>query len=462
MKSARGSASGTLLDPDFRPPIRALRALQDAVRESGEAHSLSVALERGRDDVSRHEMALVPPDDPLFPAALGLSERWIKLLLWSRGAAKIYVAGDPEATAHVQVAYGPGGPRSFDRELMGKVYDGDLEIVVVEPQELPAGCDSTRAVGGHFDGCRIGFDLGASDCKFAAVIDGRTVFSEEIPWQPEGEADPQYHLEHIRSGLDKAAAHLPRVDAIGGSAAGVYVDNRVKVASLFRSVPSAVFTESVENMFVDIGERWGVPLTVINDGDVAALAGALSFGTRGILGIAMGSSQAGGYLDREGRISGWLNELAFAPVDLSPRAPVDEWSGDLGVGASYFSQQAVFRLAAAAGLDAGSSADDAVRLEKVQGALGAGSEKARRVFETIGTVLGYTIPWYRELYDFDTLLLLGRVTSGAGGEVICDRARGVLSAEFPGVAERVVLHLPDEKSRRIGQAVAAASLPAVP
>ena len=61
-----------------------------------------------------------------------------------------------------------------------------------------------------------------------------------------------------------------------------------------------------------------MPLEVINDGEVTALAGMLSLGERAMLGVAMGSSQAGGFLNAEGHITGWLDELAFAPVDASP------------------------------------------------------------------------------------------------------------------------------------------------
>jgi hypothetical protein len=59
------------------------------------------------------------------------------------------------------------------------------------------------------------------------------------------------------------------------------------------------------------------------------------------------------------------------------------------------------------------------------------------------------------------MLILGRVTTGTGGDIVLARARDVLKAEFPDLAKRIQLHVPDEKSRRIGQAVAAASLPVV-
>ena len=137
--------------------------------------------------------------------------------------------------------------------------------------------------------------------------------------------------------LRKAAAHLPRVDAIGGSAAGVYVNNRVKAGSLFRGVPADVFDARVKDLFLEVRRAWNdVPFEVVNDGEVTALAGSMSLGAHAILGIALGTSSAGGYVTREGNITTWLNELAFVPVDYSPDAPVDESSGDYGVGSQVF------------------------------------------------------------------------------------------------------------------------------
>jgi len=181
---------------------------------------------------------------------------------------------------------------------------------------------------------------------FGALRDaeGEVVFTTELPWDPKVEPDPDFHYHKINEGLKLAASHLPRVDAIGGSSAGVFVDNKVMIASLFRAVPPELFERKVKPMFLNLRKEWGVPLEMANDGDVTALAGGMSLKTNAVLGVAMGSSEAGGYLDARGQITGWLNELAFCPVDYNPKAAADEWSGDCGVGALYFSQQAVFGL----------------------------------------------------------------------------------------------------------------------
>jgi predicted NBD/HSP70 family sugar kinase len=315
-------------------------------------------------------------------------------------------------------------------------------------------------LGGHLEGCRIGFDLGASDYKLAAVRNGEAVFTTEIPWDPRHESNPDWHYQQINDGLKLAAKHLPRVDAIGGSSAGIYIDNRVMVASLFRAVPPDLFAQKIRPLFLNLRKEWGVPFEVANDGDVTALAGSMSLQDHGVLGIAMGSSQAAGFLDAQGRITGWLNELAFAPVDYSPRAAVDEWSGDVGCGVQCFSQQAVVRLASSAGIDlpAGHPAE---QLKFVQDLHKQGDPRPPKVFETIGVYLGYALAHYADMYDFRHLLVLGRVTSGAGGDCIVQKANEVLRTDFPELAKKLSLHLPDEKSKRVGQAVAAASLPEI-
>jgi predicted NBD/HSP70 family sugar kinase len=204
-----------------------------------------------------------------------------------------------------------------------------------------------------------------------------------------------------------------------------------------------------------------VPLVVMNDGDVTALAGALSLREKGMLGVAMGSSEAGGFMDKRGRILGWLNELAFAPVDYNPAAAADEWSGDAGVGALYFSQQAVNKLLPAAGIKLPKEMDQPARLKAVQQLMEQGDPRAAKIYETIGVYLGYAIPHYADFYDYGHMLILGRVTTGRGGDIVIAKAREVLQLEFPVLAAKIQLHVPDEKSRRVGQAVAAASLPGI-
>ena len=444
-------------DPGFRPMALLHRRFREAARSSPAA-PVRVGIERENGLLSTFEIA-VPGDANWAAATAFMVERTVKFLLWSRGGWKVHFSGPRGLGEALRAAYSGTGERAFDVRLMSRVYERPFEVALVRPEEFPVPREDRLALGGHLDGCRIGFDLGASDYKVAAVRDGKVVYSAELPWSPSEQANPAYHYDYIRAGLRRAADHLPRVDAIGGSSAGVYINNQVRIASLFRSVPEAVFEARIKPLFLRLRDEWGVPLEVINDGEVTALAGMLSLGERAVLGIAMGSSQAAGFLNPEGHITGWLDELAFAPVDASPGAAVDEWSGDRGVGANYFSQQAVNKLALAAGFRFSESVRLPERLKDIQRLVESGDERAVRIFEAVGVYLGYAIPWYEAFYDMRNVLVLGRVMSGRGGDLITKKAGEVLRAEFPETAARVRLHLLDEKSRRVGQAVAAASLP---
>ena len=447
------------LDESFRPAAVANRRFRDEVAAAGGGVPLVLGLERSTGSISRFEAAVFPDGHPRAGENLWHAERLLKFLLWQRGAWRVHVGG-PEAVArHLRECYSAEGSRAFDHRFMGDdVYQKPFTVTGCAASEVPAARESERSLGRHLDGCRIGFDLGASDLKVSAVVDGRAVFSQEIEWQPRDHSDPRYHRHMVLSALHLAASRLPRLDAIGGSSAGIYVDSRPMIASLFRGIPRDRYGE-VRDLFVDVRRAFGVPLEVVNDGEVTALAGSMSLEDDSVLGVALGSSQAAGYITPRGNITDWLNELAFAPVDLSPRAPVDEWSGDRGVGALYFSQQCVFRLAPAAGIEIPPDVTPARKLEIAQEKLEAGHEGARRIWETMGAYMGYGLAHYAEFYSLKHVLILGRCTSGSGGSLILEGAKAVLGGEFPDLAGRINIQLPDEKSRRVGQSIAAASLP---
>lgn len=449
------------LHPNFVPAALWNRAFREAAQGDAQAVPLVIGLERADGSLSRYETAVFPSEHSLFKASLRYAERLVKSLLWMRGGHKIIVGG-PEATGeYIKKSYSRKGARAFDAGLMSTAYDKKFAVEITAPDAVPLALEKTRPLGRHLDGCRIGFDLGASDRKVCAVIEGEPVFTEEVPWDPRNQSDPSYHYHQIMSVLHLAASYLPRVDAIGGSAAGIYIDNQARVASLFRGIPRDLFKKRIRKMFLRMQKEWRVPLEIVNDGEVTALAGSMSLNADRVLGIAFGSSQAGGYVNDRGNITGWLNELAFAPIDYHEQAPVDEWSGDIGCGVQYFSQQAVFRLAYAAGISLDESLLPVDKLKAVQELLGKGDERAKQIFETIGCYLGYGIAHYADFYDMAHVLILGRVTSGEAGPIILEKAKEVLRAEFPELAGRLSLHLPDEESRRVGQAVAAASLPVI-
>lgn len=451
-----------VLDKDFRPASLESRVFLKAVEESKEGVPLAIALERGDGLVSVYRTRVFPDSSPSSRLNYLYAERLVKTLLWVRGGWKITIGGSASIGNCIKKAYSDGGIREFDARFMGKVYEKPFTVDITDYDKVPAEKEDSKPVGRHMDGCRIGFDAGGSDRKVSAVIDGEAVFSEEVIWHPKLNSDPDYHYKEILAAMKSAASRMPRVDAIGVSSAGIFVNNRVKAASLFIKVPEDLFEKKVKDIYINIAKEMGnVPVEVANDGDVTALAGAMEIGDNNVLGIAMGTSEAGGYVDSNGNITGWLNELAFAPVDYNPLAMVDEWSGDYGCGVKYFSQDAVIKLAPAAGIQLDSALTPAEKLKYVQGLMAKGDDRAVKIFETIGCYLGYAMAHYADFYDFRHLLVLGRVTSGEGGNIIVNAARKVLETEFPGMAGNVRMHLPDESSRRVGQSVAAASLPEI-
>jgi predicted NBD/HSP70 family sugar kinase len=452
-----------VLDPEFVPSSLWNRAYRSQVKEAGGGQDFVIALERSDGSVSVFRTAILPHEGASVAINHRYTERLLKFLLWQKGGYRVTIGGEARIADYLRTIYAPNGERAFDHRFMGeRVYGRPMIIESVDLDAIPAEKETAAPLGRHLDGYRIGFDLGASDRKCAAVAEGQVVFSEEVAWNPAVQSDPQYHFDGVHDSLQRAARHLPRVDAIGGSAAGVYVANEVRVGSLYRSVPQDLFDRRIRRLFFDLQAAWGgIPFDVVNDGEVTALAGSMALNDNAVLGIAMGSSLAAGFVTPQGTITSWLNELAFVPVDYRENAPVDEWSGDAGVGAQYFSQQAVGRLLAPAGIELPREMPLPVKLEHIQKLVTAGDERARKIYETIGVYFGYNIATYADFYDVRNLLVLGRVLSGVGGDLILTVATAVLKEEFPEVAERIRFHIPDEKEKRHGQAIAAASLPTI-
>lgn len=441
------------LDPAFIPILKFNRAFLATAKKP-----VSIAVERADGQMAACR-TFVHGTPEMAAADHYYVNRLVKTILWMKGGFKIYVAGDEGTYSYLKRAYSAGGEQDFDFDYMANIFERPFEVVLVD--QIPAAKDSPKKMGGHLEGCRIGFDAGGSDRKVSAVIDGESVYSEEVVWFPKVTADPDYHYDGIVAALKSAAAHLPRVDAVGVSSAGVYINNRTMNASLFLKVPKDLFDAKVKDIYIRaITDTFGdVPFEVVNDGDVSALAGTMSLGEPNVLGIAMGTSEAVGYVDGEGRITGWLNELAFVPVDCHPDAMEDEWSHDIGCGVKYFSQDAVIKLAPRAGIALDESLPPAEKLKVVQRLMAEDSAAAADVYSTIGTYLGHTLAYYYDLYHCKHVLLLGRVMSGKGGDIVLAEAKRVLADEYPELTGELFPTLPDEKFRRVGQSAAAASLP---
>ena len=449
------------LDPKFQPLSVVVREMKEATKENGQ--DIIVAVERNKGQISRYETRIYPDNTGHDEENFRFIERIVKTLLWVAGGYKVFIAGSEVVGNKIKEAYTEKGIRAFDYDYMAGVFEHPFEVVTCSLEEAPEEYYIAESVGRHLDGCRIGFDAGGSDRKVSAVVNGESIYSEEVVWFPKLNSDPEYHYQGILDAMKTAASKMPRVDAIGVSSAGVYIENRTMAASLFLKVGKEDFDKRIKNIYLDVAKEIGedIPVVVANDGDVTALAGAMDLNDDSVLGIAMGTSEAGGYIDQQGNITGWLNELAFVPCDFNEEAMVDEWSGDYGCGVKYFSQDGVIKLAPYAGIELDESLSPAEKLKVVQGLMEKGDQRAADIYDTIGVYFGYALAYYSEFYDIKHVLIMGRVTSGQGGQIILSRAQEVLDTEFPELAAKMELHIPDEKSRRVGQSVAAASLPKI-
>ena len=443
-----------VLDSDFIPFGVWMKAYLEKAK-----NPVSVAVEREDGKVSVRDTFIC--DDELVDANYRFLERFVKFMLWSTGGHKVYIKGADALAERLAQAYSENGERSFDYGFVNDVYEKNLQVIACTDDNFPEKNETPAKIGGHTDGCRIGFDAGGSDRKVSAVIDGESVYSEEVVWHPKVTEDPTYHFNEIVTAFKTAASKMPRVDAIGVSSAGTFVGNSPMVASLFIKVPRER-REEVKSIYDRAGLEIGnVPLVVANDGDVTALAGYMSTGHGNILGIAMGTSEAVGYVNADGNVLGWINELAFAPVDLSENAMQDEWSHDFGVGCKYFSQDAVIKLAPKAGIELDPNLTPAEKLKVVQGLANDGHAGALDIFRSIGTYLAHTLVLYSSFYEIETLLVLGRVASGVGGDLVISECNRVLEEEYPELKAKINVTLPDEMMRRVGQSVAAATLPEI-
>ena len=398
------------LDPEFTPLLKFNEAfLKDATKP------VSIAVERADGQMAAchtkiHEEAEMTQANHYY------IDRLVKTMIWLQGGFRVYV-NDKDLYDYLSSVYCKGGAREFDWDFMSHIYEHEFEIV----------------------------------------------FSEEVVWFPKVTEDPQYHYDGIVAAFKSAAEHMPRVDAVGISSAGIFINNRTMSASLFLSVPKDLYESKVKDIYIRaVKDTFGdIHYAVANDGDVSALAGTMSLKDNNVLGIAMGTSEAVGYVDEEGRITGWLNELAFVPVDANPNAMIDEWAGDIGCGVKYFSQDGVIKLAPRAGIQLDESASPAEKLKAVQKLMAEDDPRAAKVYESIGCYLGHTLAYYYQTYGFRYVLLLGRVMSGKGGDILMETCDRVLKDEYPEIADKFQLKLPDEYFRRVGQSMAVASLPQI-
>jgi len=471
------------LDPGFRPLVLAKRSYLEATKECTD--KLEWALVRAN-GVARYSLPVFDEKSRDARTSIYLAGVLIQEMLWQRSASELKLFGPAKICKGVKAAYSLGGTYEFDIKQMPHVCghaEKSFEVTIVESaSDLPEALDKPEVCGTDATGCRLAFDLGKSDIKTVAVKDNEVLYSKETEWDVTN-PDPEYHYKEIVAAMKLAAEKLPKIDAIGGSATGtVSPDNEATWCDIFPNVPPDVYKEKVVDIFKRIAKDVAgkeVPLKVINDGEVTALAAFAKIKAGNILGISMGSSEGAGYANKDGHLLGWISELCYVKLDLNPKAPTDPWSKGTHRGLShmYLGQRGATKLAAKGGVDGDDFKDNwkyphedmcnmkhenhAQVLKLIQKAMTKPDKepKAKEIYETCGVYLGYALAQYSEFYPIDHVMILGRVSKGAGGDIMLDTAKKVLTEEFPDL--KIEFHTADDHFKGVGQCIAAAALPTI-
>merc|ERR1719159_1449951 len=403
----------------------------------------------------------------------------IQEMIWQRSASCLMLAGPPKCCELLKAAFSKGGAYEYEVMSMPMVCgtpDATFEVKIVEAKDLPPSKDSPVTCGKDANGCRLAFDLGKSDIKTVAVKDNEVLYSKETEWDVTN-PDPEYHYKAIMDALQLAKEALPRVDAIGGSATGtISGKNEATWCDIFPNVPPDVYKAKVVDIFVRMAQEVAgdVPLKVINDGEVTALAAVQKIGKGNVMGISMGSSEGGGYANGDGNLMGWINELCYIKLDMNPEAPDDPWTKDpknhRGISHMYLGQRGATKNAHKIcevpenykyphpDMCTIKHEDHAQCLKLIQAAMKDNPEKAKDLYITMGVYLGYALAQYSEFYKIDHVMILGRVSKGEGGDLMLKTASEVLATEFPDLP-KITFHTADDHFKAVGQCIAAAALP---
>jgi predicted NBD/HSP70 family sugar kinase len=466
------------LDKGFRPLVLGKKKYLEAAKECTD--KLDWALIRS-DGVARYTLPCFPEKSKDCGASIYLAGVLIQEMLWQRSASELQLCGPARVVKALSKMYAKDGPYEFEALSMPNVCghaDTPFKVSIVEKvEDLPEGKDAPQVCGKDATGCRLAFDLGKSDIKTVAVKDNEVVYSKEEEWDVTN-VDPQYHFDKIVAELNKAKATLPKVDAVGGSATGTVSDkNEATWCDIFPNVPTDVYKEKVVDIFVRMAKEVAgdVPLKVINDGEVTALAAYQKIKAGNIMGISMGSSEGGGYCNKDGNLMGWINELCYIKLDLNPNAVTDPWTkgAHRGISHMYLGQRGATKLAAKGGVEVPAEQkyphkemctikheNHAQCLKLIQEAMKDPEKepKVKQIYETVGVYLGYALAQYTEFYSIDHVMILGRVSKGAGGDLMLETAKKVLEEEFPEIP-KITFHTADDHFKAVGQCIAAAALP---
>ena len=366
-------------------------------------------------------------------------------LIWLVGGTEVKFNGDSFFFDFAKQRIGNDEELLISISRRERIFNTPFSFIHTK-QVYPDVCSWTK-LSGEEKGCRIGFDEGGSDRKVTAIIDGKDVFSEEVLWTPKVESDYRYHYQGILESLKHAASHLPHIDSIGVSTAGIVFNNQLLEPTLFRSVPQEEKNHYVRPIFIDIAKKEfnNVPIFVHNDGDVSAFGGSLLFKKDNIVGLAFGTGLASGYCSHSS-FNGWINEWGKIPLDYSASAYSHYDLKVKGAGTEYLSQKGIIRLCQNAGLSF--SGPLPKQLVEIQKEAEKDNPLVLECYKERGEYLGSALCFFHRFLPFTSVLTLGRVRTGRGGEYLLLGAREYLKAHS---LSSIEVFTSDEHFRRLGQ-----------
>lgn len=383
------------------------------------------------------------------------AKKMILSLMWIVGAESFCYKGDKEFYSYLinRVYDDLETKKSF--EAMKESFGSDV-LITLDDKDYEV-IQSKTTFTGSFDGNRIGIDLGGSDRKVTAISDGKVVFSDETLWTPKPETDYKYHVEGILDSLNKAASVLKRVDSVGVSTAGMVFDDELIYPALFESVPLETKQSKIRTLIPDIvKDRFGdIPFAIANDGDVSAIGASIMFKKDNVLGLALGTSFAAGYA-KNGFLLNWANELSKVSIDYNPEARAHYILNIQGSSSEYLSQKGIVRLLENNGVQLEGETLPK-KLVSIQKMAEEGNKIVLDAYHDMGIYLGSAIMFFTMFYKIDSVMLLGRVLTGKGGEILTNTASSYLKER--GV--NIEVFTCDENFKRLGQSYIAASMPRI-
>ena len=245
------------LDPGFLPLSKFVEAFRKSVGENGQL--VKVAVERENGQIAAFDLRIHGTDE-MFPADLVYVERYLKTVLWGCGGFKIYIGGNDAIAAEIKKAYAIGGTREFDAVNMSQIYEKPFEVICTSLEQMPASRASLRVLVGTSTAAVSALMRAEATARYLQLSTAKLFGVRKWSGIPKTNADPDYHFQGIVAAMKSAAAKMPQVDAIGVSSAGIYVNNRTMLASLFLKVPKEAFDAKVKDIYVRSGKgNWRRP-----------------------------------------------------------------------------------------------------------------------------------------------------------------------------------------------------------